>query len=78
MSEPRTKADWNVILSAIGWIQDHWEELQKASDDVRDFGTGYVRITAGGVKHVPLPQIVIMPEKVVDEIRNADQSTSQK
>ena len=76
MSAPRTKADWNSILSAIGWIQDHWEELQKAGEDVRDFGSGYVRITARGVKHVPLQQIVIMPEKVVDQIRSADNQSS--
>ncbi len=56
---PANQHDWETILDGIEALQKSWPELQKANQDFRDFGFGYVRIGANGFEHLPAHLIQI-------------------
>lgn len=65
MPKPENRIDWATILDGIEALQKSWPELQKAHEDYRDFGYGYLRITADGFQHLPIQQLQFsMPDPI--------------
>jgi hypothetical protein len=57
--KPANQTDWAAVLDGIEALQKSWPELQKAHEDYRDFGYGFLRITADGFQHLPASRVRI-------------------
>lgn len=65
---PGSIKSWGAVLDMIEWAQLQWPEVEKANDDLRRYGFGYLRITADGIEHIPAERIRIdMPPEPQDE-----------